>query len=787
TLARINTVPDLMKIHNRLLFKDYKPRKVDKAKNIRIGIPRVLEFWASIPYWKALFTSLGFEVVVSKKSTYSLFESGLHSVPSDTVCFPAKLVHGHIIDLVKQKVDRIFFPMMIRIPKENPLAGGTHVCSVVQGYPLVTANSYNTSAKFGIPMDYPTFHWYNRRLKQRQTVEYLTRTLNIPKSKARRAVREAEQALVLYKNEMFAEGKRVLDSVKRDGAFAVVLAGQPYHSDELVNHNLAGHFVRLGIPVLVLDALPELHSLDLSKVRIETTIPFHTRMVAAALYAAKNPDLELVEIVSFGCGHAAVISDEMARLLRDSSGKELLILKVDEGDVWGSLNIRIKSFVETIRIKRERQKKLHKTDLFQELKDAFASKFGKKDKNIKTILAPNLSPAFSTIISSVVCKEGYKVFQMPLADRRAIELGKKYVHNDVCYPAQVNIGEALAMIERGRFLPDEVAVGLAKNCEDCRAGQYAALARKALDEAGYPQIPIVTTGSDTKNMHPGFNFSLRFQINMIWGLSMMDGLEMMRRTIRPYELAKGRADEVFQHYLSTIAQTVACSHSKALTVFKEAVREFNQIPIDTLTRKPRVGVVGEIFLNYHPVSNCNIERYLEENGMEVVIPPMLDFFRRSWVIEKDKAKRKLLPHPYLNALIAGLTDSFIGLIKERVDRVLSGFKFSQKNYNIHELVKNIEGLIDVSYIVGEGWLMPAEIIQMIKEGVKSIVIVQPFGCLPNHITGRGMTKTLKSLFPHVQFLSLDYDPDTSFANIENRLQMLIINARELENPAAAAN
>jgi predicted nucleotide-binding protein (sugar kinase/HSP70/actin superfamily) len=289
----------------------------------------------------------------------------------------------------------------------------------------------------------------------------------------------------------------------------------------------------------------------------------------------------------------------------------------------------------------------------------------------------------------------------------------------------------------------------------------------------------MTTGSDTKKMHPGAKFSPMFQIHSVWGIAMMDGLEYMKRSIRPYETVPGRTEEVFADYLEKIARTVPHSHRGALKLFEKAVEAFNEIPLDRSRRRPRVGIVGEILLNYHPVSNGNIEKYLEENGMEVVIPSMLDFFRRSYIIEKNKAKRNLLPNPLWNLLVAGVSDKVIALIKGKVEGVLEGFRFSVPSASVDELVGNIEDLIDVSYIVGEGWLMPAEIIQMIKHGVGSFVIVQPFGCLPNHITGRGMVKSIKSLYPQVQILSLDYDPDTSFANVENRLQMLIITAKEL--------
>ncbi len=671
-------------------------------------------------------------------------------------------------------------PMMIRVPKKNKTAEGNHVCSVVQGYPVVIEKSINPTEQTGIPFDNPTFHWYNEKLKYRQCIRYFSELFSLSKFEIFRALKEGDKAQSAYYVQMHEKGKAVLETLGKKFPYAVVLAGRPYHSDMLVNHGMSSLFTRQGIPVLALDALPNIHKQDLTNVRIETTIPFNTKMIEGTFCVAKNPNLELVQLVSFGCGHDAIISDEMARILKETSEKELLTLKLDEGEVPGPLIIRINSFLETVRLKRRNRQSIKTNVPFKGLKEAFTTKFLKHDKHTKTILAPNLSPAFSTMISAVLRNRGYKVYQMPLATKKAISLGKKYVHNDICFPAQVNIGEALSFIRSGKFDPDTLALGLAKNCEDCRAGQYASIARKALDEAGYPQIPILTTGMDTKQMHPGFQIGPFFNLHMIWSLLMMDGLEMMKCSIRPYEIQQGQTEVTFQNYLNAIAEIVTKSRKGALRLFQEAVEAFNDIPIEKEEKRPKIGIVGEILVNYHPVSNGNLAQYLELNGIEVKIPAMLDFFRRSFVIEKNKARRNLLPKPIASFLFATISDAIIRSIKARTDPILSRFKYYEDYGTIHDLAKNVERLIDISYIVGEGWLIPAEIIQMIKKGINSFVIVQPFGCLPNHITGRGMIKAIKSLYPHVQIVSLDFDPDTSYAHVENRLQMLIMNTKEYE-------
>jgi predicted CoA-substrate-specific enzyme activase len=790
--GKMQAVPDLIKRHNQMLTADYNPRILAEKRRIRIGLPRVLEFWESLPYWKAVFTSLGFEVLISRRSTYGLFEKGLKGIPSDTVCFPAKLGHGHIRDLIDQKADRIFWPMMIRVPKRNRTAQGNEMCPVVQGYPMIVEKSDEPLARYGIPMDHPTFHWYNRELKHNQTVSYIHRVFGIPRPLIRIAIDEAEMVLSRFNNTLIAETEKVIadfstpEAMEDPNKFAVVLSGRPYHSDELVNHDLSGIFTAQGIPVLALQFLPNLNVGDLGGTRMETFNPYHTRMLEAALYAARQPNLELVQIVSFGCGHDAILSDEMARILKETSGKELLILKLDEGEAKGPLNIRIKSFIETVRAKREARIRRNEAYRTRDLPDPFPVKFSKSDKKNRTVLVPNLSPAFSYMFAKILEKDGYRTKVLGVASKRAVELGKQYVHNDICYPAQVNIGEILETIESGELKPAEIVAGLAKNCEACRAGQYAALCRKALDEAGYPEIPILTTsGGDSKKMHPGFKFGTPALFKMLWGLRIADGLETVRRRLRPYETNPGETDRLFIHHLVKITELLLQGTKKALAALEGAVEDFNRVPVTTGPRKPRIGIVGEILMNYHPGANGYIEEYLEKNGMEIALPGMTDFFRKENIAEHAMAARRLHPFPFFLGLKADVLEAVFSHVHERVAKSLSRFRFAEEPYSIKEISKNMLGIIDLSYQIGEGWLMPGEIAQMAKHGVNSFVILNPFGCMPNHITGRGMIKTLKKLFPHVQILSLDYDPDTSFANIENRLQMLIITARDLESRAEA--
>src|SRR5574344_1072609 len=779
------SVPDMIKRTNQLLVKDYAPAQLIPQSGKTIGIPRALEYWSSLPFWKAFFTSLGYNVVVSKQSDYKLFERGLHSVPSDTICFPAKLVHGHILDLIDKKVDRIFFPMLIALPSDHSKFTATAVCPVVQGYPSVCQNTDAPEKNYGVPMDQPIFHWFNTKMRTQQTIAWFHENWDIPKKILKKAIHEAEKALHTYKETLLLEGQKILDDVKAKNTFAVVIAGRPYHADTLINHNVASHFAAMAIPVITTESLPGVYDQNIPPAtRMEIKNSFHMRMLGATMIAANDPSIELVQIVSFGCGHDSILTDEMNRMLHTKSSKELLMLKLDEGDARGPVSIRVKSFIETVKSRREAQLAT-KTNSNEVL---FDPPFTKEDKQKRTILIPNLSHPFSILASEYFNGLGFNTITLPLANKRAIELGKKFVHNDICFPAQVNIGENLLWLEEHPEIKQEdMAIGLAKNCENCRAGQYSVLARKALDEAGYTNVAMISTGSDTKNMHPGFKVGLDFRLHMLWGLSVMDAIETMYRAIRPYEIHNGDTQKVYDKWipilmkeLGQLPKSKIAYPKKVLALFDDCVAEFNTIEADRSIRKPRVVLLGEILMNYHPSANGYIEDYLMNNGMEVYLPAMVDFFRVDEVVKKLKIKRGFSPSPLMQTLIGGLTAKVYTFAIETIQKRLMNFKFYEHHADCTELIHLVGDIIDPTYSTGEGWLIPGEILYNAEQGINSFIIVQPFACLANHISGRGLTKAVKEKYPHIQVLSLDYDPDTSFANIENRLQMLIINARELE-------
>ena len=814
--AAVDSVPNLFDVREKLLFRDWPCTPNPAPQNTVIGMPRVLSMWEYAPFWTTLFRSLGFTVKLSRPSTRAMYERGLAAVSSDTVCFPAKLVHGHVRDLADQGVDRIFMPSVTTVTSENTAKTSQSMCAVVKGYPIVMRNSDNPEKRFGIPFDAPLFHWLSQKDRDRQLTEYLTHEFSLDTASIRQAIDAADAAQKTFKAELAREGERICDQVEREGSFAVVLASRPYQNDDLVNHELPRAFTELGIPVICADAVPHVNEVDLSRSRLDVVNNFHARMLGSAVIAAGSPNLEYVQLVSFGCGHDAYLSDEIIRLMHLAGPKAPLILKVDESDIQGPLRIRVRSFIETIRLRRKKAENEKASDREAtappaatpeasasaptttqavatpapqtrkralELPDPYPQKFTKADRQDKVVLIPNTSHAFCRLMSVAFESQGLRTIPLEIGREEAIRLGKQYVHNDICFPAQIVIGEALAALRSGKYDPDKVAVGTGKYIGDCRLTHYEALLRKALDDAGYPQVPIITNDDvDFHNVHPGFKMNVSSALKIAFTLPMIDALEELLRKIRPYETEPGAADRAFDEALDLLMEGLRGKSLRSLKRgFSQAIDVMKKVPYDRTHRKPQVLIVGEYLLNFHPGANHDVELYLEHNGLEVIEARMTDVIRKTYFYQHAQEKEYRVTRPLKEKAWHAVADNVFDVAHNVCDSIACAHPLYEPPCRMPDLVRASDPIIHHTFDAGEGVLIPGEILHHAAHGCTSFLILQPFGCLPNHVVGRGIAKRLKELYPQANILPLDYDPDVSFANIENRLQMLILSAKGAEN------
>ncbi|MCC8164433.1 MAG: acyl-CoA dehydratase activase-related protein, partial [Lachnospiraceae bacterium] len=638
----MESVPNLFDTRKKLLFQDYPYPQLAPQRDITIGIPRVLSFWETMPFWTTFFRALGFSVRISDKSIRKIYESGLSAVTSDTVCFPAKLVHGHIRNLVKHGVDRIFMPTITTVTSENTADTSESMCAIVKGYPIVVRNSDNPERRWNIPYDAPLFHWYKKKDRNRQLTAYMEETFGISQELTRQAMEAADAAQERFESSLKAEGQKIFDEVTAKGSYAVVLASRPYQNDELVNHDLPKMFTSMGIPVLTADSLPEVTKVDLSMSRLDIVNNYHARMLSSAILAARSEHLEYVQIVSFGCGHDAYLSDEIIRLMKKISGKTPLVLKLDESDIQGPLRIRVRSFIETVEMSRRQ----HPDLAVQELYDPYPTKFTKADKKEKIILVPNTSHAFCRVMSAAFASQGLRTVPLDVGREEAIRLGKKYVHNDICFPAQIVIGEILAALRSGKYDGQDVAVAMAKYIGDCRLTHYSALLRKALDDAGYADVPIVTNDdADSHHLHPGYKMSIGASVLLAESMPMIDALEELLRKIRPYETVPGIANQAFEDAMDALVDGMYHGVHGTRKGFKKAIEIMKSVEYDRSNPKPRVLIVGEYLLNFHPGANHDIEDYLEKNGFEIIEAKMTDVIRKTYFYQGAQIREYHLDRP----------------------------------------------------------------------------------------------------------------------------------------------
>ena len=517
------------------------------------------------------------------------------------------------------------------------------------------------------------------------------------------AIRYADMAEDSFHQELLAEGERILKQVTEENRYAVIPASRPYQNDPLVNHNLPEMFTSLGIPVLTADAVPGVNDVDLTNSRLDVVNNYHARMLGSAVIAAENPHLEYVQIVSFGCGHDAYLSDEIIRLMKQGSGKIPLVLKLDESEIQGPLRIRVRSFIETVRMQREK----HEEAPVHALTDPYPVKYEKKDRKERIVLIPNTSHAFCRVMSAAMERQGLRAEPLPIGGDEAIRLGKKYVHNDICFPAQIVIGEALAALKSGKYDGKDVAIATGKYIGDCRLTHYSALLRKALDDAGFSDVPILTNDdADFHNLHPGFRLNLLSALRIAYALPMIDILEELLRKIRPYELTKGNADAAFEQAMDAV--------------------------IDGLSR--------------HGVNGA-------KHGFEIIEARMSDVIQKSYFYRDMQVREYHLHKPLQEKLWYRMADLFFDLAHDAADKIASAHPlYDRPAVRLPELVKESDPIIHHTFDAGEGVLIPGEILHHAAHGCRAFVILQPFGCLPNHVVGRGISKRLKELYPDIQIL-----------------------------------
>lgn len=758
----------------RKLFK-YRPLKEKDAVHGRIGIPRVLNMYENYPLWHTFFTDLGFRVELSPRSNKELYEQGMETIPSDTACYPAKIAHGHIQALIDAEVPMIFYPGVVFERQESAEADNHFNCPIVQSYPDVIRNNVDDIRDGKVDYRNP----YINLADEASVAKVLSETfadLGISSEEVSKALRHAFEELDAFKDDIRAKGEETLISLNQSGQRGIVLSGRPYHLDPEINHGIAEVITQEGFHVLTEDSISHLG--DVGNLRVVNQWVYHSRLYAAARVVAKSKNLELVQLNSFGCGLDAVTTDQVEEIM-DQYGKIYTVLKIDEGSNLGAIRIRLRSLKAAV---GERDK----MNFEPKLQHAEPEKivFTKEMKKTHTLLLPMLSPIHQSGLVDVALKaSGYNVVCLPADDREAVNVGLKYVNNDACYPAIISIGQLVEALESGEYDLNNVSVMMTQTGGGCRATNYIPLLRKALNDAGFPQVPVVSVSMGNKGVesNPGFKFTLpmlkRVAVAFLYG----DLFERVVYRTRPYETETGMIDALHEKWLKQVEKNVK---NGSLTLFnrnmKKIIKEFDEIPLNDI-QKPKVGIVGEILVKYSPTANNDIVRLLEAEGAEAVVPDIIGFMNYSLYNQIWKYENMGMSKQSKN--LAQFAIRIIEYVEKPLDKALRNSKRFDGLSSIYELAEDAGKILSIGNHTGEGWFLTGEMIELLKSDVNNIVCMQPFGCLPNHVVGKGVIKELRRQYPKANIAPIDYDPGVSIVNQLNRIRLMMATANKMMEEA----
>ena len=769
---------DLFAYKRERLFR-YPPLAAEAAPRGELGIPRVLNMYENYPFWATFFKALGFRVILSPLSDRRLYERGMESIPSESECYPAKLAHGHVQWLIDEGVHTIFHPCVFFEHQETPDAQNHFNCPIVVSYPENLKNNVEAAADGEVEYLKPFLAFTSEKTVADRMARFCREQWGIPEKETRQAVSLAWAEQQRAKEDIRAEGARVLKKMRQEGRCGVVLAGRPYHLDPEINHGIPELIASYGLDVLTEDSLP----IDFTPerpLRANDQWVYHSRLYTAAEFVRRCDGLELIQLNSFGCGLDAVTTDQVSEIL-EGSNKLYTVLKIDEVNNLGAVRIRIRSLLAAMRIRREKGIYAHPQSAAYH-----RAAFTKKMRDEKwTLLAPQMSPIHFDVLEPVFAKHGYNVVLLKNDDRRAIDMGLKYVNNDACFPSITVVGQLMEAVTSGRYDTDHLALMMTQTGGCCRASNYVGFIRRALEKAGYGHIPVVSVNLNGMEKNEGFTLSKGLIMDAVHALVYGDLFMRCLYHVRPYELEKGSAEAIHQKWKKICVDSLVNPKTKwrYADVCRGIVADFDALPIDETLRKPRVGIVGEILVKYMPLANNHLVELLEAEGAEAVVPDLLDFFNYS-IYGRD-FRHKNLGTSWKDSVVAKAGVEMLRRLRAPALEALEKSRRFEAPMPIEDVAKLAEPFLAIGNQYGEGWFLTGEMAELLTSGTPNIVCIQPFACLPNHVVGKGVIKALRKSYPWANIVAVDYDPGASEVNQLNRIKLMLSSARRAMQGGAA--
>ncbi|MCD8300087.1 MAG: acyl-CoA dehydratase activase-related protein [Clostridiales bacterium] len=767
---QVNPAPNLFEYKRKRLFdyEDYAPLAEEEAPRGIIGIPRVLNQFEDFPFWAVFFKKLGFKVVLSPFSDGYIYSLGMESIPSESECYPAKLAHGHVEWLIEHGVKTIFYPCVSFERRESKALQFQFNCPMVISYSENIKNNMETLGERNIRFLNPFLSFKDEKILRKCLRDFMREAFDINEAETDEAARAGWRSLLKFREDVACEGERTLQWMEEHHAKGVVLAGRPYHLDPGINHGIPEMVHSYGLAVLTEDSVSELADRKLV-LRATNQWMYHARLYAAAEYVAGRKDLEMIQLNSFGCGLDAITTDQVQDMLHQA-GKMYTLLKIDEVSNLGAARIRVRSMLAAMRMRDERD-----DGAACQLKDYDAPKFTKKMHRQKyTILCTDMIPYHFELFEAAMQSCGYNLEIMRSESRDVVDLGLKYVNNDACYPALITTGQVMEAVLSGRYDTDHLAVIMSQPGGGCRANNYVGFLRKALNEAGYSHIPVISMNLNYIDFTSGFIYSVKMGVKALQAILYGDILMQALHRVRPYEETPGSANALYDKWMDYCRSFLLRSgwhFPKFYRSCKTILKEFDALPLKDCPAKPRVGIVGELLVKYMPLANNHLDELLEEEGAEVMIPDFVDFIK--YLFHKGTWQQKNLNGPFWPAVVGTLANMVVDLFRKPIYRAMKKSERFQELPDFKEMKTDAGKVLSLGNQCGEGWLLAGEITDLIRQGAHNIVCAQPFGCLPNHVVGKGIVKKLKAMYPQSNIVAIDYDPSASRVNQLNRIKLMM--------------
>ena len=852
-------VPNLFEYKTQRLF-GYEPLAPEDAPRGSVGIPRALNMYENYPFWFTFFTQLGWRVVLSDPSTKKTYEAGIESMPSESVCYPAKLSHGHIMNLLDKHPDFIWFPCSKWERQEDEGAGNHFNCPIVASYAEALRLNIDELRTSDVQFLNPWLPYDRKDLLKKRLYDDLVKAhpdlmgAGVPaptRAEVEAAVEAAWAEDEAFKRDMRTKGEQTLAWMEQTGTHGIVLAGRPYHNDPEINHAIPELLTSFGLAVLTEDSIAHLGTLE-RPIRLVDQWMYHTRLYAAAKVATGRKDLDLIQLNSFGCGLDALTTDQVQEIL-ERAGKVYTVLKIDEVSNLGAARIRVRSLLAALKdqadeeaekqaevagcpvasldvdkVVADMEARIEASDgsvegrIASELAEQSAASRSAEDARAQvaaehvpnapatftqkaspevqerfrqregastefprpvytekmkeegyTILCPQMAPIHFDLLIDIFKRNGYNLELLPSVDHGAVDAGLKYVNNDICYPSILVTGQIMEAVMSGRYDTDKLAVIITQTGGGCRATNYISLIRKALAAVGLPHVPVIALSfKDLGEDNPGFKITPQMLMQAVYALQYGDLLMMTLYRTRPYEVEPGSANRLFDHWMEVCKGQLrrGLKGAEFKKTVRQIVEDFDTLPLQGEGTKPRVGVVGEILVKFHPTANNQIVDVIEREGCEAVVPGLIEFFLfgiAGGIFQRQLGKTKKSEVGSKIALKA------IAKLREPVRKALEASNRFEPPTDIYELAEYASEILSLCNSMGEGWLLTAEMVELIKTGAPNVVCTQPFACLPNHVVGKAVIKELRRRYPESNIVAVDYDPGASEVNQLNRIKLMI--------------